>query len=89
MIHASCEDYRVAASIDLDHDRSDRAAGRKLECPVLALWGGDGVVEKCFEPLHEWRRVADDVRGRALPAGHYIPEEVPELFLEELEKFIG
>ena len=89
MIHASCEDYRAAASIDLVHDRADRAAGRKLGCPLLALWGGNGVVEKCFKPLDEWRRVADDVRGRALPAGHYIPEEVPELFVEELEKFIG
>ena len=88
MIHASCEDYRAAASIDLVHDRADRAAGRKLGCPLLALWGGNGVVEKCFKPLDEWRRVADDVRGHALPAGHYIPEEVPELLVDELESFL-
>jgi haloacetate dehalogenase len=89
MIHASCEDYRAAAAIDLEHDRADREAGRRVRCPVLALWGAKGVIERCFRPLHEWRRVADDVRGRALPAGHYIPEEVPELLTEELEEFIG
>ena len=88
-IHASCEDYRAAASIDLEHDRADRAAGRKIACPALALWGALGIVERCFAPLDEWRRVADDVRGRALPCGHYIPEEQPEALLEDLEKFIG
>jgi len=88
MIHASCEDYRAAASIDLDHDRADREAGRKVRCPLLALWGAHGVVEKCFEPLDEWRRVAEDVRGRALPAGHYLPEEIPDLVTEELERFL-
>ena len=87
-IHASCEDYRASASIDLDHDRADRDAGRRVACPLLALWGERGVVEKCFRPLHEWRRVADDVGGRALPAGHYLPEEVPELVIEELERFL-
>jgi haloacetate dehalogenase len=86
-IHASCEDYRAAAAIDLEHDRADRDAGRRLACPLLALWGEHGVVEKCFKPLDEWRRVADDVRGRSLPAGHYLPEEVPELVAQELEKF--
>jgi haloacetate dehalogenase len=89
MIHASCEDYRAAASIDLAHDRADREAGRKVGCPLLALWGASGVVEKCFRPLDEWRRVADDVSGRSLPAGHYLPEEVPELVIEELERFLS
>jgi len=88
VIHASCEDYRAAASIDLAHDRADREAGRKVRCPLLALWGARGVVEKCFDPLDEWRRVADDVRGEALPAGHYLPEEVPELVVQQLEKFL-
>ena len=87
MIHASCEDYRAAASIDLEHDRADRAAGRRVRAPLLALWGAHGVVERCFQPMDEWRRVADDVRGRALPAGHYLPEEVPELVCNELEAF--
>jgi haloacetate dehalogenase len=86
-IHASCEDYRAAATIDLEHDRADRDARRRVAAPLLALWGEQGVVEKCFEPLDEWRRVADDVRGRSLPAGHYLPEEVPDLLAAELEKF--
>ena len=86
-VHASCEDYRAAAGIDLEHDRADRDAGRRVRCPLLALWGAHGVVEKCFRPLDEWRRVADDVRGQALPAGHYLPEEVPDLVARELETF--
>jgi haloacetate dehalogenase len=89
MVHASCEDYRAAASIDLEHDRADREAGRRVRAPLLALWGEKGVIERCFRPLDEWRRVADDVRGRALPAGHYIPEEVPDLVVEELERFLS
>jgi haloacetate dehalogenase len=88
-IHASCEDYRAAATIDLEHDRADRDAGRKVRAPLLALWGANGVVERCFAPLDDWRRVADDVRGRALPAAHYLPEEVPDLLTAELEKFFG
>ncbi len=89
MVHASCEDYRAAASIDLEHDRADRDAGRRVRPALLALWGAKGVVERCFQPLDEWRRVADDVRGRALPAGHYLPEEVPDLVVEELERFFA
>ena len=87
MIHASCEDYRAAASIDLEHDRADRDAGRRVKPPLLALWGANGVIERCFAPLDEWRRVADDVRGSALPAGHYLAEEVPDLVCHELEAF--
>jgi haloacetate dehalogenase len=89
MVHASCEDYRAAAAIDLEHDRADREAGRRVRSPLLALWGAKGVVERCFEPLDEWRRVADDVHGRALPAGHYLPEEVPDLVVAELERFFS
>jgi haloacetate dehalogenase len=88
-IHAMCEDYRAAAGIDLEHDRTDRDAGRRLACPLLALWGGHGVVEKCFRPLDEWRGVADDVRGRALPSGHYLAEEAPEELSGELEDFLA
>ena len=89
MIHASCEDYRAAAGIDLVHDRADREAGRKVRCPLLALWGEHGVIQSCFEPMDEWRRVAEDVRGRGLPAGHYLPEEIPDLVTEELERFLA
>jgi haloacetate dehalogenase len=87
-IRGICEDYRASATIDLEHDRADLAAGRKLAMPLLALWGANGVVEKCFKPMDEWRKVASDVRGRALPCGHYIPEEAPELLLEELTTFL-
>jgi haloacetate dehalogenase len=89
MVHASCEDYRAAASIDLEHDRADRDAGRKVSAPLLVLWGANGVIERCFKPLDEWRRVAENVRGHALPAGHYLPEEVPDRVAEELENFFA
>ncbi len=87
--HSLCEDYRAAAGIDLIHDRSDRDAGRLLQMPVLALWGEDGVVNRCFDPLAEWRRVARNVRGRALPCGHYITEEAPEALLAEVQPFLA
>jgi len=89
MIHASCEDYRAAAGIDLEHDRADREAGRRVKAPLLAIWGEHGIIGRYFDPLAEWRRVADDVRGKALPAGHYIAEEVPDLLAGELEGFFA
>ena len=79
--HGLCEDYRAAAGVDLDHDRVDRDAGRRLTTPILVLWGRDGIIQKCFEPLEEWRRVAVDVRGEPVPCGHYIPEEAPDELL--------
>ncbi len=82
-----CGDYRASAGIDLDHDRADRAAHRALTMPLLALWGEQGVVHRCFDPLALWRRVAADVRGQALPCGHYIPEEAPALLLEHVLPF--
>ena len=88
-IHATCEDYRAAATIDLEHDRADRDAGRKLACPMLVLWGSRGVIEKCYDALAEWRRVAADVRGKSLPSGHYLPEEVPDLVADEFESFFS
>lgn len=87
--HAFCEDYRASAGIDLEHDRADRAAGRLIEAPLLVLWGSRGVIERCFDPLAEWRAVAGDVRGRALPAGHYLPEEVPDEVLAETFQFLA
>jgi haloacetate dehalogenase len=88
-IHATCEDYRAAATIDLDHDDEDVAAGRKIACPLLALWGERGVVGTQFDCLADWRDVALDVRGRALPAGHYLAEEAPEDTLAELTEFLS
>jgi haloacetate dehalogenase len=88
-VHAFCEDYRASAGIDLEHDREDRAAGRMIEAPLLVLWGAKGVIERCFDPLEEWQKVAQNVQGKALPAGHYLAEEVPELLLEEVMDFLG
>src|SRR5689334_14869748 len=85
--HGLCEDYRAAAGIDLQHDLLDRETGRKLEMPVLALWGEEGVVHRCFAPLDEWRRVAQNVRGGPLPCGHYIAEEAPQRLLQEILPF--
>jgi haloacetate dehalogenase len=85
--HGLCEDYRAAAGIDLQHDLLDREAGRKLEMPVLALWGDEGVVHRCFAPLDEWRRVAQNVCGGPLPCGHYIAEEAPQSLLQEILPF--
>jgi haloacetate dehalogenase len=85
-IHASCEDYRAAASIDLEHDAADRE--RKLGCPLLALWGERGVPHRCHDVLAVWRDYAGDVRGRALPAGHFLAEEQPEETAEELLAFL-
>ena len=87
MIHASCEDYRAAAEIDLAHDRADLAA--KIACPLLVLWGANGVVQRFFKPLEDWAAVATDVRGKAVPAGHFIPEEVPDSLLAELLPFLA
>ncbi|WP_434563179.1 alpha/beta fold hydrolase [Pseudomonas sp. Z4-20] len=83
-----CEDYRASASIDLEHDKSDLQAGKKLSTPLLALWGADGAVGHCFDPLGEWRKVATDVRGKALPSGHYIAEQVPGLLVDEALEFL-
>ncbi|SFP41787.1 alpha/beta hydrolase [Ectopseudomonas composti] len=86
--HGLCEDYRASAGIDLEHDRADVQAERKLSVPLLVLWGAEGTVGRCFDPLQEWRRVAVDVRGKALPCGHYIAEEVPQALLEEVLGFL-
>ncbi len=86
--HGMCEDYRAAAGIDLEHDRADREAGRQLGMPLLVLWGEQGVVHQCFQPLVEWQRVASNVRGHALPCGHYIAEEAPEALLAAALPFL-
>ena len=86
-MHAMCEDYRAAATIDLIHDRSDRAAGNHLKMPLKVLWGEHGLVNQCFKPLDDWRSVAANVMGRAVPSGHYIPEEIPGLLIEEAKDF--
>jgi haloacetate dehalogenase len=82
-----CEDYRASAGIDLQHDRADRAAGRKLSQPLHVLWGEQGAVGRCFDIPALWRAAAQNFSGHALPCGHYIAEEVPELLLPEVFEF--
>lgn len=86
--HGICEDYRAAAGIDLLHEREDRDAGRRLAMPLLVLWGEQGVVHRCFKPLQEWQKLADDVRGHPLPCGHYIAEEAPQALLDAALPFL-
>ncbi|WP_096667715.1 alpha/beta fold hydrolase [Polaromonas sp. AET17H-212] len=77
-IHAACEDYRASAGIDLVHDRESRARGEKIACDTHVLWGERGVVQQLFQPLDLWQaQCAGIVSGQALPAGHFIPEELP------------
>ena len=88
-IHASCEDYRAAASIDLAHDEADREAGRKVECPLLPLWGAKGTVERLYDTEEVWRGYAPNtVEGAALDCGHFLPEERPEETTRELLAFL-
>ncbi len=81
-----CEDYRAGASIDLQHDEADLS--RKIACPLLVLWGEKGNVGRLFDPMAVWRERASDVRGRAMPAGHNIQLDSPELLLTELRGFL-
>ena len=86
-IHATCEDYRASATIDLFHDKKDLA--RKITMPLLAIWGRQGVIEALFDPMEDWREVATNVHGRALQCGHFIPEEKPKELLAELRRFFS
>jgi haloacetate dehalogenase len=88
-IHAICEDYRAAASIDLEHDAVDTGAGRKLEMPLLVLWGSKGVVGEIYDVLATWRAVAADVRGQPLDCGHSPQEERPAQTVAALLEFMS
>ncbi len=87
VIHATCEDYRAAASIDLEHDEAD--LGRKIEGPLLVLWGGKGAMEKNYDVLEVWRDYAEQVQGEALPCGHFVAEEWPEGVARSLLNFFA
>jgi haloacetate dehalogenase len=84
-IHATCEDYRAGATIDITH--ADETKDRKVACPLLVLWGERGVVGRQYDVMKIWREHATDVRGKALPGGHFLPEEVPDATLAELLAF--
>ncbi len=88
-LHGSCEDYRASAGIDLAHDRASDAAGKKVRCPMLVLWGARGVVAKLFDPIGDWTvKCSASVTGNKLPTGHFIAEEAPELLLSQLGPFL-
>ena len=88
-IHTACEDYRASAGIDLEHDRESRARGHKIACDTLVLWGEHGVVQRLFEPLALWQaQCAASVTGWAMPAGHFIPEQLPEETSAALRAFM-
>jgi haloacetate dehalogenase len=92
-VHAICEEYRAAATIDHEHDIEDRKAGRRIECPVLVLWSRHGALGAWYEdaggPLALWRGWAGDVRGKPLDGGHFFPEEIPDLTADELAAFFA
>lgn len=85
-IHATCEDYRAAASIDLAHDEADMAT--KIGCPVLVLWGANGLVGRKYDVVSVWRERANNVSGKALPGGHWLAEELPAETLAEIKTFL-
>ncbi|WP_279580280.1 alpha/beta hydrolase [Fodinicola feengrottensis] len=76
-VHAICEEYRAAATLDFQHDEADRGQ-RRISCPVLALWSATGAVASWYDPVQIWRAWADDFRGFPVSAGHFLPEEAPE-----------
>lgn len=88
-IHATCEDYRAAATVDLEHDEADARAGRRVGCPVLALWGGLGFVGTQYDAAAIWRQYTADVQPEALPCGHFLPEEAPEATAGALIDFLA
>jgi haloacetate dehalogenase len=85
-LHAMCEDYRAGASIDLVHDKAD--LGTKIKCPLLAIWGSKGAMGPLYDVLETWRERASDVRGKSLPGGHWLPEQLPEELTAELLQFL-
>jgi haloacetate dehalogenase len=91
--HAICEEYRAAATIDRAHDQADRASGRRIVCPLLALWSAHGPLDTWYVeeagPIALWRLWCDDVQGHSLDAGHFFPEEVPEQTADALKRFFG
>jgi haloacetate dehalogenase len=86
-IAATCEDYRAAASIDLEHDAAD--GEKRIEAPLLVLWGGKGLVGKLYDVPATWREKALHVEGRALDTGHFLPEEAPEETADALIRFFS
>jgi haloacetate dehalogenase len=92
-VHAICEEYRAAATLDYEHDLTDRGAGRRITCPLLVLWSAHGPLSSWYAeaggPLALWRAWANDVYGGPLEGGHFFPEEIPERTAKELGDFFA
>lgn len=88
-LHAMCEDYRAASTIDLVHDQEFRDLGQKLPIPLRVLWGEKGIVHQCFTPVSDWQVLFKNVTGKTVPSGHYIPEEIPEILATEMIEFFN
>jgi haloacetate dehalogenase len=86
-LHAICEEYRASITHDYQSDAADRNR-RRTQCPVLALWSGRSAFHRTYDVLAVWREWADDVRGRALDCGHFLPEEAPDQTWDELRRFL-
>ena len=84
-IHATCEDYRAAATVDILHHNKDR--NRKINCPVLVLWGKRGTLDKLYDPIKIWKKWAKNVKGYSLNCGHFLPEERPVETLNAILNF--
>ena len=87
ILHASCEDYRASAGIDLAHDEAD--LDKKIQCPLLVLWGAHNPAYQRHDMLSEWRKRAIDVSGEAVASDHFIPEEAPEAVLASFDQFFS
>jgi haloacetate dehalogenase len=92
-VHAICEEYRAAATLDRRHDDEDRATSRRIDCPVLAVWSAGGPLDTWYAqdggPLAIWRNWAGDVRGHSVAGGHFFPEEEPERTAALLDRFFS
>ena len=87
-VHAMCEDYRAGFTVDMEDQKRDEEEGRKIQCPLMVLWGKQGVIEKYFNAIEEWQKVSSStVVGESLDCGHYIPEEAPQALLSKILEF--
>jgi haloacetate dehalogenase len=92
-IHAICEEYRARATLDREHDKADRTAGRRIGCPLLVLWSAGGALDTWYleagGPIALWQAWSDDARGHPLDAGHFFPEEALEQTAEALGRLMS
>jgi haloacetate dehalogenase len=88
MIRGMCEDYRAAATIDMEHDRKSRKLGNKIDCPLLILWGSKGKINQWYDPIDIWRQYSHaGLQGAPVNSGHYLAEEAPSEVIIHLEAF--